>query len=62
MNNPISKNSKLFQRIKSTDYEVDREGLINLKDEKSIEKKVITWKVFFLKYSHLDGVSKWIQN
>ena len=41
MNNPISKNSKLFQRIKSTDYEVDREGLINLKDEKSIEKKVI---------------------
>jgi len=42
MNNPISKNSKLFQRIKSADFEVDREGLIKLKDEKSIEKKVIT--------------------
>ena len=41
MNNSISKNSKLFQRLKSADYEVDREGLIKLKDEKSIEKKVI---------------------
>ena len=28
--------------LKSADYEVDREGLIKLKDEKSIEKKVIT--------------------
>jgi hypothetical protein len=40
MNNSISKKSKLFQRIKSVNYDTDREGLINLKDKKSIEKKV----------------------
>ena len=46
----------LFQRIKSADWEVDREGLIDLKDEKSIRKKLIKGKepisIYFYNNEH----------
>jgi len=42
MNDSISKKSILFQRIKSTNYVMERERLINLKGQKSSGKNVIT--------------------
>jgi hypothetical protein len=42
MNNSNSKNSILFQKIKSDDSKVDWEILVDLKDQKLLEKKITT--------------------
>ena len=45
-----------FQRIKSADWAVEREGLINLKDPRSIEKKITNGKeaisIYFYNIEH----------